>query len=99
MEDRLVITYDNCSTDVPTLIVAKKIGRDFSVLNKIQGNAAMGVYYYLTGYAELKEKTGKWKLNKDGSGTCDQCGRTQKNIWDYDNFQNYCGNCGLKMSI
>lgn len=29
--------------------------------------------------------------------TCDQCGFTQKNVWDYDNYQNYCGHCGAKM--
>lgn len=40
---------------------------------------------------------GKWKLNKDGSGTCNKCGFTQKNVWDYDNHQNYCGVCGAKM--
>lgn len=42
---------------------------------------------------------GKWKLHDDGSGTCDQCNFRQKNVWDYDNYQNYCGHCGAKMSI
>ena len=46
-------------------------------------------------YAEVKH--GKWTLNKDGSGTCDQCHFTQKNVWGYDNWQNYCGVCGAKM--
>ena len=45
--------------------------------------------------AEVKH--GTWKLNKDGSGTCNQCKSTQKNVWDYDNWQNYCGHCGAKM--
>lgn len=40
---------------------------------------------------------GEWKFNKDGSGTCNQCGITQKNVWDYDGWQNYCGHCGAKM--
>ena len=40
---------------------------------------------------------GEWKLHKDGSGTCNQCGKTAKNIWDYDGWQNYCGNCGARM--
>lgn len=40
---------------------------------------------------------GEWILHKDGSGTCNQCGRTAKNIWDYDGWQNYCGNCGTRM--
>ena len=45
--------------------------------------------------AEVKH--GSWKLNKDGGGTCDQCKKTQKGVWDYDNWQNYCGCCGAKM--
>ena len=48
--------------------------------------------------AKVKEvKHGEWKLNKDGSGICSECGRTQKNVWDYDNSQNFCGHCGAKM--
>ena len=38
-----------------------------------------------------------WKLNKDGSGTCKRCHCTQMAVWDYDNWQNYCGHCGAKM--
>ena len=45
----------------------------------------------------VEVKHGKWKLHPDGSGTCDQCGRTQKSVWDYDNAQRYCGCCGAKM--
>ena len=40
---------------------------------------------------------GKWKLHTNGDGTCDQCGFRQAHIWDYDNWQNYCGVCGAKM--
>lgn len=40
---------------------------------------------------------GRWTLNPDGSGTCNQCHRTQKNVWDYDGWQNFCGCCGAKM--
>lgn len=40
---------------------------------------------------------GTWQLNKDGSGTCDQCHFTQKNVWDMDNWQNFCGVCGADM--
>lgn len=39
----------------------------------------------------------KWKLNKSGSGTCSNCKKTQKNVWDYDGWQSYCGCCGAKM--
>lgn len=42
-------------------------------------------------------KFGKWTLNKDGSGTCSECGRTQNNCWDLDNWDNYCHFCGADM--
>ena len=40
---------------------------------------------------------GKWKFHKDGSGTCNRCNFTSKNVWDFDSWQNYCGHCGAKM--
>ena len=40
---------------------------------------------------------GEWELHKDGSGTCSECHFTQKNVWDFDNWQNFCGHCGAKM--
>ena len=43
-------------------------------------------------------RQGRWILHKNGSGTCDQCRFTQKNVWDDDNVQNYCGVCGAKMT-
>ena len=45
----------------------------------------------------VERKRGEWTLNKDGSGTCNQCHFTQKNVWDYDSAQNYCGVCGADM--
>lgn len=38
-----------------------------------------------------------WVFNKDGSGTCQNCHRTTKNVWDYDNWMRYCPDCGAKM--
>ena len=32
---------------------------------------------------------GRWILHKGGSATCDQCRRTQKDIWDYDSYQRF----------
>ena len=46
---------------------------------------------------KLARKEGKWKFHSDGSGTCNQCHFTQKNVWDYDNHQKFCGVCGAKM--
>lgn len=50
---------------------------------------------YEKGYS--KQSEGVWKFNKGGSGTCSECGMTQKNVWDYDSFQRFCGCCGAKM--
>ena len=44
-----------------------------------------------------QQKTAKWKLHKDGSGTCSECHRRQIAVWDMDNWQKYCGACGAKM--
>jgi hypothetical protein len=38
-----------------------------------------------------------WTLNKDGSGTCQNCHRTTKNAWDYDSCFRYCPDCGARM--
>ena len=46
---------------------------------------------------QINHKKGKWKLNKDGSGTCSECHFTQNGVWDLDNWQNYCGHCGADM--
>lgn len=40
---------------------------------------------------------GTWILHADGSGTCMECKSRQKIVWDYDNWQRYCGCCGAKM--
>ena len=45
----------------------------------------------------VEVRHGRWTLHKDGSGTCSECGTTQKNVWDCDSWQNYCGHCGAKM--
>lgn len=39
----------------------------------------------------------KWTLNDDGSGTCKHCHRTTKDCWDWENWLNYCPNCGAQM--
>lgn len=54
VEDKLIISYDNCPPDVPTLIVARKDKYDATMLNKFQGDEAFGIYTYLTGGADLK---------------------------------------------
>lgn len=44
-----------------------------------------------------ERKTGKWDLRKDGSGVCSECHFHQKNVWDLDSWQNFCGVCGADM--
>lgn len=55
-EDSLIVTYDHCSPNVPTLCVARKDGDKVKVLNSIQGEVAFGMYHYLTSGAYLVNK-------------------------------------------
>lgn len=52
-EDNLIVTYDCCSPDAPTLCIARKEGNKVRILNTIQGEEAFGMYHYLTGDAYL----------------------------------------------
>lgn len=61
------------------------------------GDYNKAVKLYDAGWRKQKEAT--WKLNRDGSGTCSACNFTQRGVWDYDNFQRYCGCCGAKMKL
>lgn len=46
----------------------------------------------------VEVKRGKWvSHHPDGSATCSVCGRKQKDVWDFDNWQNFCGHCGADM--
>lgn len=54
MNDELIITYDNCLSDVPTLIVARKNKHDMTILKQVQGNEVFSIYHYLIGGADLK---------------------------------------------
>lgn len=38
-----------------------------------------------------------WTFNATGSGTCQNCHRTTKNVWDYDSWMRYCPDCGARM--
>ena len=44
MEDSLIITYDNCPPDAPTLIVARKDKYDMTMLKIVHGDEAFGIY-------------------------------------------------------
>lgn len=69
-------------------------------------NSVFGDEDYLTefGCEDFKDRTkwaeinhSAWTFNKDGSGTCQHCHRTTKNVWDYDSWMRYCPDCGSKM--
>ena len=73
--------------------------RDYSVNNEEKFAFSL-VYRKLRELptAEVAEvKHSEWILHSDGSGTCKICGKHQKHVWDMDNWQNFCGNCGAKM--
>lgn len=91
---------------MPEFIEREKALNDFDEWIETTGALPKGTSYYHECRACIEDVPaadvvevvhGKWKLNKDGSGTCNQCHITQKNVWDYDNWQNYCGHCGAKM--
>ena len=42
-------------------------------------------------------RRGTWKLLPNGEGVCDQCHVLQKDVWDDDGWQRFCGCCGAKM--
>lgn len=63
------------------------------------GWTATIIKHWLYAQPDAEEKRGKWELHKDGSGTCTKCNTTQKNVWDMDGFQNFCGHCGANMDL
>lgn len=110
MEDSLIIAYDSCPPDFQTLIVARKYGHDMAILNKIQGDAAFGIYHYLTGGAELiNEKDIPKKVVCDGDDESDHvyCPHCKhcigSNDFVYDDFYYrdwkpmHCIECGQSM--
>lgn len=68
-------------------------------------------YYYGTGIMAVRKedidemptielperKKGHWKLLNNGDAICSECGRRQKDVWDFDNWDNFCRHCGADM--
>ena len=75
----------NCKNCIKQDVCNRDVGHGYSVCP-----------CYLSSDVE-EVKRSEWILRKDGSGTCKRCGFTQKNVWDYDNWQNFCGHCGANM--
>lgn len=110
MGDRLIIAYDNCTPDVTTLTVARADKYDMTILNKIQGDAAFGIYHYLTGGAELKSvKEIPKKVVRDGDDesdhvycpNCHECIGSNELVWEDFYTRNWkpmhCVECGQAM--
>lgn len=38
-----------------------------------------------------------WTFNRDGSGTCQNCHRTTRGVYDQDSWYRYCPDCGARM--
>lgn len=41
-------------------------------------------------------KTGTW-IGKHGWAQCSECGIWQRDVYDWDNWQRFCGHCGAEM--
>ena len=107
MEDNLIVTYDCCSPDAPTLIVARKDKYGMTILKKIQGDESFAMYHYLTNGADLvlardipkKPKKLTYKLLLDAGWIygCPNCGcACGENKFHPEVTQDdmYCTQCG-----
>ena len=102
MEDILIITYDNCPSDVPTLIVTSADKYNTTMLKKVQGDVASGLYHLLTGQADLMQKHGHWFTLTDCANAGTYCSVCNKKVYKehYANVKEksrFCPNCGAIM--
>lgn len=99
MNDTLMIFYDNCPPDAPTLCVAKESDKGFFVLNTIQGDQAFGAYHLLVGGAELIQKHGYWYTLTECANAGTYCSVCNKKVYKehYANVKpksKFCPHCG-----
>lgn len=52
---------------------------------------------YIVDHSMSPIKHGKWINCMNGNATCSECRIRQKDVYDFDNEQHYCGHCGAKM--
>ena len=83
------VHYELCRYN--TYQEAKYFGKDKEIYISIDNNISCRFYKEIV-YA-------KWKLHRDGSGTCSHCKTTSRAVYDDDSWQNYCGHCGAIMSL
>lgn len=75
----------------PKQMCVAEIKIDEEKFKKLVDNAAIRIF------EQVKPKKGRWKLLKNGDAICSECGYTQKNAWDIDNWDNFCHHCGADM--
>ena len=97
MEDCLIIGYDH-SSDGTSLVVARNEDGTLVVLNEIRGDAAFGIYHYLTGGAELKNikdipKKPIGDLNSVPNYRCPNCNNAIV-VYQFDYKYPHCKWCG-----
>ena len=83
--DILIDKLEEIQFDAPVMTPVMKI---YNVIELVEDQPTADV---------VEVRHGRWTLHKDGSGTCSECKKTQKNVWDCDRWQNYCGHCGARM--
>ena len=79
------------SSAQPKQICVAEIKIDEKTFKKLVDNAVIRIF------EQTGPKKGHWKLLKNGDAICSECGYTQKNAWDIDNWDNYCHHCGADM--
>lgn len=101
-EDGLIVTYDVCASDTPTLCVGRKDGNQVKIINTIQGDQAVGAYHLLTGGADLIQKHGYWYTLTECANAGTYCSVCNKKVYKehYANVKEksrFCPNCGAIM--
>lgn len=79
------------SSAQPKQMCVAEIKIDEETLKKLVDNAVIRIF------KQVEPKKGHWKLLRNGDAICSECGYTQKNAWDIDNWDNFCHHCGADM--
>ena len=53
--------------------------------------------HYVKTIKMMPENRSKWELLEGGKARCPACHLTFNDVWDYDNQDSFCRNCGTDM--
>lgn len=97
-EDKFIVTYDCCSSDIPTLVVASDKYFDITIMNKFQGDEATTIYHLLRGDNNLTEILRKpiGDLNSVPHYRCPTCNSAVAMYCDDPKYP-CCQWCGQKL--